>query len=76
MSKKSTAEQRGDAVRQLDKLGRVTVPNAAAILNKHPYTLREWINNGKIQTLPIGSRHWITVEEIHRKLDELDTSEQ
>jgi len=61
---RSEAEHRGDALRQLQALGRVSVPNAAVLMGIHPYTLREYIERGYIQTIPIGKRHWVTEEEI------------
>jgi hypothetical protein len=66
--KKSDAEHRGDAQKQLDSLGRVSVPNAAVLLGMHPYTLRNYISLGYVETLVIGKRPWIMRDEIVRYL--------
>lgn len=61
---RSEAEHRGDALRQLQALGRVSVPNAAVLLGIHPYTLREYIQRGYVDTFLIGKRHWVTKDEL------------
>jgi hypothetical protein len=63
---KSVAERRGEALRQLETLGRVSVPSAALILNLHEYTIREYIARGFLDAFMIGRRAWITAQEISR----------
>jgi hypothetical protein len=64
--RKSEAEHRGDALRQLQELGRVSVPNAAVLMEIHPYTLREYIQKGFVEAFWIGKRPWIMGDEIER----------
>ncbi|MEB3026022.1 hypothetical protein, partial [Parvimonas sp. M13] len=42
------------------------VPDAAALLDMHPYTLREYLSKGYIESILIGKRPWITKHEIER----------
>jgi hypothetical protein len=64
--KKSEPERRGDALKQLESLGRANVPNAALLMHMHPYTLRDYIAKGFVNVLMIGKRPWLTQEEIAR----------
>jgi excisionase family DNA binding protein len=63
---RSEAEHRGDALTQLNKLGRVTVPNAAVLLGLHAHTVRAYIRDGKIEAITLGSRPYIMRAEIFR----------
>ena len=36
-----------------------TVEQAAKILDKHPSTIRRWINNGKLPAQKLGGKHGI-----------------
>lgn len=68
--KRSKAEHKADALRALELLGRVTVPNAAAIMELHPYTVRDYIAKGWLAYVMIGKRPWITKEELARYQNE------
>ena len=63
---KSKPEQKGDALKVLNTLHRVGIPDAAALLDMHKYTLKEYIEKGYVQAIVIGCRMWITSEEIER----------
>ena len=63
---RSVAEQRGDALSQLEELGRCNVPNACVLMNIHHHTLRAHITSGAVQAFWIGKRPWVTQEEIER----------
>lgn len=63
---KSKPELKGDALKVLALLKRVGVPDAAAILDMHPYTLREYLEKGYIHCIMLGKRPFITEAEIER----------
>lgn len=67
--KVSKAEKRGIALQRLNELKRVGIPDAASILEMHPYTLREYIDKGYIRTIPFGARQIVTEEEIRRYMN-------
>jgi hypothetical protein len=64
--KKSDAERRGDALEQLQELGRANVPNAALLMGIHPHTLRKYIEEGVVAVILFGKRPWVTDVEIAR----------
>ena len=66
MGTRSLAEHRGDALRQLEELGRASVPNAAVLMDIHHHTLRKYIDDGSVEAILIGQRPWISKEEIER----------
>lgn len=63
---RSEAEHRGDAIAQLQSLGRCNVPNAAVLMDLHHHTLRRYIDQGFIEAFWIGKRPWLMAEEIER----------
>jgi glutaredoxin len=56
----------GDALKQLETLGRASIPHAALLMHMHQYTLREYVDKGFVSVLVIGRRNWVTREEIDR----------
>ena len=67
---RSKAEKKGDALLKLQLDGRVGVPDAAAIFGIHPYTLRDYIQSGKVSAMHIGKRPYIFKDEIDRFLEQ------
>lgn len=63
-------EVRGKALERLEADKRVNVPNAAAILGLHPYTIRIYVTQGYLRPVMIGKRPWFTSAEIDRFLSE------
>ena len=64
--KVSKAEAAGAALSKLRLAGRLTIPWAAAYLQVHKYTVREFIDKGFIQVLVIGDRGYIEEDELRR----------
>ena len=47
---------------------RVSVAQTAAALNVHQMTARSWIKNGRVQTVKVGARVFITRESLEKFL--------
>jgi hypothetical protein len=68
---KSKAEKKGDALNQLTILGRVSAPNFALLVDRHYYTIRDYMSQGRFcASLIIGERPWFTAEDIERFKEE------
>lgn len=66
MTKRSTAEHRGDALNQLKEFGRCSIPNAAVLMGVHHHTLRNYVESGEVEAFWLGTRPWVTKDEIER----------
>lgn len=62
-------ELRGEALKELQQLGRVSIRRAAALLDKHPYTVKDHIQRGTINAVSLGRRDWVFLDEILRLLE-------
>jgi hypothetical protein len=62
----SDPELLGSLLRQLRAQGRLSPRKAAPLLGRHYLTLLDYIRQGKVRTIVIGDRHYITEEEIIR----------
>jgi len=47
---------------------RVSVVELATALDVHPWTVRRWIRDGRIETVKDGNQRWITREAVERFL--------
>jgi excisionase family DNA binding protein len=47
---------------------RVSVPELAAALHVHPWTVRRWIKNGELEAVKIGKHRRITRKAVERFL--------
>ena len=56
-------------LKELQQLGRVSIRRAAALLDKHPYTVKDHIKRGTITAVSLGSRYWVFLDEILRLLE-------
>jgi hypothetical protein len=63
---RSEAERRGDALAQLKRLGRCSIPHACVLMNLHHHTLRHYVEEESVEAFWVGKRAWITQEEIDR----------
>lgn len=64
--KMSKPERRGIALKRLESEHRVNTTDCASILNLHPYTVRDYITAGYLEAFQIGSRMYVTEDEIDR----------
>lgn len=71
--KASKAELAGAARMKLRLKGMLNTKDAGGYLMLHPYTVREFIQNGFIDTLLIGARHYLEEDELLRLKGLLDT---
>lgn len=68
-NKHRNPEYRGDALVELETLGRVSQRSMAALLDVHYYTMRDRLNEGLVNGIQIGSRWWIPIDEVIRLLE-------
>jgi hypothetical protein len=55
-----------DVVTIVTENGRATIPQAAVLIGVHPQTARSLVENGYLQTIRIGARKFVLLEEISR----------
>lgn len=47
---------------------RVSVVELATALDRHPWTIRRWIRDGRLKTVKLGNQRWITRDAVERFL--------
>lgn len=68
----SNPEQIALIASKLTSKGFISIPEAAKIVGLHPVTLRKYISTGKLNTIRVGARKMLTLQELHRFLDHGD----
>ena len=50
--------------------GAIPVPLAAKMINRHPDTIRRWVDKGKLRAFKYGKQVLVQIDDLERLLDE------